>query len=60
MKQLILMLKLRVIIILNFDNFGSDNNDDNSDSIIKLSKTQTYTFLSSLYQQKTIKNYSNP
>ena len=35
------------------------NTNDNPNNIILLWKTQNYMFLSSLYQQKIIKNYQN-
>ena len=39
---------------------GNDNTDANPGSIFfLLLKTKSYLFLSSLYQQKTIKNYQN-
>ena len=36
-----------------------NNNDTNSNNFILLSKAQNYMFLSSIHQQRIIKNYQN-
>ena len=38
---------------------GNENSNTNQIALFLLSKTQYYMSLSSLYQQKTIKNYQN-